>query len=83
MLKMNGVLDFLGSLDLEDLKQEKRYNEIPSHILIFSIIIGCQSVKEKQSAMADFFDAVASGDIKILKKYKAMKNDEESWEEVE
>ena len=51
--------------------------------LFLVFLLGCQSVKEKQSAMADFFDAVASGDIKILKKYKAMKNDEESWEEVE
>ena len=51
--------------------------------LFLVLLLGCQSVKEKQSAMADFFDAVASGDIKILKKYKAMKNDEESWEEVE
>ena len=51
--------------------------------LFLVLLLGCQSVKEKQSAMADFFDAVASGDIKFLKKYKAMKNDEESWEEVE
>ena len=51
--------------------------------LFLVLLLGGQSVKEKQSAMADFFDAVASGDIKILKKYKAMKNDEESWEEVE
>ena len=51
--------------------------------LFLVLLLGCQSVKEKQSAMADFFDAVASGDIKILKKYKAMKNDEEAWEEVE
>ena len=43
--------------------------------LFLVLLLGCQSVKEKQSAMADFFDAVASGDIKILKKYKAMKND--------
>ena len=51
--------------------------------LFLVLLLGCQSVKEKQSAMADFFDAVASGDIKILKKYKAMKNDDKSWEEVE
>ena len=50
--------------------------------LFLVLLLGCQSVKEKQSAIGDFFDAVASGDIKILKKYKAMKNDDKSWEEV-
>ena len=51
--------------------------------LFLVLLLGCQSVKEKQSAMADFFDAVASGDIKVLKKYKKNKNDDNSWEEVE
>ena len=52
--------------------------------ILFSMsLLGCQSVKEKTSAMGEFFEAVASGDIEKLKKYKKNKNDDESWEEVE
>ena len=53
--------------------------------LFLVLLLGCQSVKEKTSAMAEFFDAIASGDIKALKKYKKTKveDDDESWEEVD
>ena len=52
-------------------------------VILFSMsLLGCQTVKEKTSAMGEFFDAIASGDIKALKKYKKNKNDDESWEEV-
>ena len=33
--------------------------------------------------MGDFFEAVASGDIERLKKYKKNKNDDKSWNEVD
>ena len=46
-------------------------------------LTGCQTVKEKTSAMSDFFDAIGSGDIAFLEKYKKNKNDDESWKEVE
>ena len=46
-------------------------------------LTGCQNVKEKTSAMGDFFEAVASGDIERLKKYKKNKNDDKSWNEVD
>jgi len=45
-------------------------------------LTGCQTVKEKTSAMSDFFDAIGSGDIAFLEKYKKNKNDDKSWEEV-
>ena len=47
------------------------------------LLLGCQSVKEKTSAMGDFFEAIGSGDIKFLKKHEKSKNDDESWEEME
>ena len=53
-------------------------------VILFSILlVGCQSVKEKTSAMGDFFEAIGSGDIKCLKKHEKSKNDDESWEEME
>ena len=54
-------------------------------VILFSILlVGCQTVKEKTSAMADFFDAIGSGDIKFLKKHKKIsEKDDKSWEEVE
>ena len=51
--------------------------------LFLVLLLGCQSVKEKTSAMSDFFDAIGSGDIAFLEKYKKNKNDDESWKEVE
>ena len=55
-------------------------------VILFSMsLLGCQTVKEKTSAMGEFFDAIASGDIKALKKYKKTKveDNDESWKEVE
>ena len=49
---------------------------------IIVALTGCQTVKEKTSAMENFFNALGSGDIAFLEKYKKNKNDNESWEEV-
>jgi len=49
------------------------------------VISGCQSAKQKSSAMSDFFKAIGSGDISILKKYKKKQDstEEVDWEELE
>ena len=53
-------------------------------VILFSMsLLGCQTVKEKTSAMADFFEAIASGYVERLKKYKKSKNDDKSWDEVD
>ena len=54
-------------------------------VILFSMsLLGCQTVKEKTSAMGEFFEAIGSGDIEFLKKHKKAKEvDDESWEEVE
>ena len=55
-------------------------------VVLLGIVValtGCQTVKEKTSAMENFFNALGSGDIAFLEKYKKNKNDNESWEEVE
>ncbi len=54
-------------------------------VILFSMsLLGCQTVKEKTSAIGDFFDTIGRGDKKILKKHKKTKEqDDKSWEEVE
>ena len=53
-------------------------------VILFSmLLLGCQSVKEKTSAMGEFFEALGSGDVEFFKKQKKTKDDNESWEEVE
>ena len=55
-------------------------------VVLLGIVIaltGCQTVKEKTSAMGEFFEALGSGDVEFFKKQKKTKNDNESWEEVE
>ena len=53
-------------------------------VILFSMsLLGCQTVKEKTSAMGEFFDALGSGDVEFFKKQKKTKDDNKSWEEVE
>ena len=54
-------------------------------VILFSmLLLGCQTVKEKTSAMGDFFEAIGSGDIEFFKKQKKTTEDEDkSWEEIE
>ena len=56
-------------------------------LVLLGIVIaltGCQTIKEKKSSMAEFFDALGSGDLKFLKKHKKAKEvDDGSWEEVD
>ena len=53
-------------------------------VILFSMsLLGCQTVKEKTSAMGEFFEALGSGDTEFFKKQKKTKEDNESWEEVE
>ena len=49
------------------------------------VVSGCQTVKQKSSAMSDFFKAIGSGDISILKKYKKKQDSTEDidWNELE
>ena len=53
-------------------------------VILFSMsLLGCQTVKEKTSAMGEFFEALGSGDTEFFKKQKKTKEVNESWEEVE
>ena len=56
-------------------------------LVLLGIVIaltGCQTIKEKKSSMAEFFDALGSGDIKFFKKHKKTDEvDDGSWEEID
>ena len=39
-------------------------------VFLFLVLLGCKAVKEKTSAMGDFFEAIGSGDIEFFKKQK-------------
>ena len=56
-------------------------------LVLLGIVIaltGCQTVKEKASAMGEFFEALGSGDVEFFKKQKKVEEqDDDSWEEVD
>ena len=53
-------------------------------VILFSMsLLGCQTVKEKTSTLADFFDALGKGDIEFFKKQKKQTEDDGSWEEID
>jgi hypothetical protein len=53
-------------------------------VILFSMsLLGCQTVKEKASAMGEFFEALGNGDIEFFKKQKkTTEDDNKSWEEI-
>ncbi len=52
-------------------------------LVAVTMLSGCQTVKEKTSAVSEFFKAIGSGDTSALKKYKKDKDPEDLWEEIE
>jgi len=47
-------------------------------------LTGCQTVKEKTSAMGEFFEALGSGDTEFFKKQKKQtEDDEKEWNEID
>ena len=52
-------------------------------LVAVTMLSGCQTVKEKTSAVSEFFKAIGSGDTSALKKYKKDKDPEDVWEEIE
>ena len=52
-------------------------------ILFLITLSGCQNINEKKTSMSDFWKALGTGDIDILKKTdKNKEQDDGSWEEI-
>ncbi len=43
----------------------------------------CSTANKKSSAMSEFFKAIGSGDISVLKKWKKAKDSDDGWDEVD
>ena len=53
-------------------------------IVAVIMLSGCQTAKEKGSVMSEFFKAIGSGDLSVLKKLKGAQDKEDgSWDEME
>ena len=53
-------------------------------ILIAVMLTGCGTAKQKGGAMSEFFKALGSGDISVLKKLKGAKDKKDgSWDSIE
>ena len=53
-------------------------------ILLAITITGCKNINEKKTSMSDFWKALGSGDINVLKKTdKNKEQDDGSWEEIQ
>ena len=52
-------------------------------ILLAITITGCKNINEKKTSMSDFWKALGSGDVDVLKKTdKNKEQDDGSWEEI-
>ena len=56
-----------------------------SLMIVMMLLVGCGTANNKDSAMSEFFKAIGSGDISVIKeKFKSAKDKEDgSWDEVE
>ena len=53
-------------------------------ILVAVTLMGCSTAKQKSSAVSEFWKAMGSGDISILKKMKGVKDkDDDSWDTID
>ena len=53
-------------------------------IIVAVTLMGCSTVKKKSSAVSEFWKALGSGDVSILKKMKGVKdNDDDSWDTMD
>ena len=53
-------------------------------IIVAVTLMGCSTVNKKSSAVSEFWKALGSGDITVLKKLKGVKDKEDgSWETID
>ena len=53
-------------------------------IAVAVMLMGCSTAKQKSSAVSEFWKALGSGDVSILKKMKGVvDNEDDSWESID
>ena len=64
----------------------RRYKVILAFAVIFAVVFltGCTTAKQNTNAMSEFFRALGSGDLSVIKdKFKGAKEEDDgSWDEV-
>ena len=65
----------------------KRRIKMLSIIVVIAVavmLMGCSTAKQKSSAVSEFWKALGSGDVSILKKMKGVvDNEDDSWESID
>ena len=65
----------------------KRRIKMLSIIVVIAVavmLMGCSTAKQKSSAVSEFWKALGSGDVSILKKMKGViDNDDDSWDTID
>ena len=89
--RIHGVIGLMiiyghSGQDIRRAMWRRRYKFI-SVIAVIGLLIcltECGTAKQKGGAMSEFFKAIGSGDISILKKLKGAKDkDDDSWDKIE
>ena len=66
--------------------KRKKWKVLPLVVLfvLFLFLVGCGTANTKGTSMSEFWKAIGSGDISVLKKLKGAKDKEDgSWEKIE
>ncbi len=65
-------------------RRKYKFISVVAVILVAMMLTGCGTAKKTGSTMSEFWKAIATGDISVLKTIKGAKDkDDESWEEIE
>ena len=66
------------------LRRKYKFLTIAVIIIVAVTLMGCSTAKQKSSAVSEFWKALGSGDVSILKKMKGvMDNDDDSWDTID
>ena len=72
--------------DIRRMIWRRKFKLLTVAVLIFIAVtlMGCSTVKKKSSAVSEFWKALGSGDVSILKKMKGVADKEDdSWESID
>ena len=72
--------------DIRRMIWRRKFKLLTVAVLIFVAVtlLGCSTAKQKSSAVSEFWKALGSGDVSILKKMKGVvDNEDDSWESID
>jgi len=72
--------------DIRRMIWRRKFKLLTVAVLIFVAVtlMGCSTAKQKSSAVSEFWKALGSGDITVLKKMKGViDKEDDSWESID